>query len=235
MSTTSAGAIRIFFTRGPCARRMRTRSSRELDASRALEEPGVMTVLTQADVPGEGDSGANRHDEPLFPTEILFYHQPIAWVLGETLEAAQRGAARVTAEYEPLPAILTIEEAIEARSFLTEAASDRRRRYQRPRREPDSRQGDAQDRRPGTFLSGNAGVPRVDRRGRLHRCPFVDTASVGDSGSGRARPRRAAQSCDRRVPAHGRRVRRQGSAGQSVRGDCRAWRVEDEASRARAG
>ena len=46
--------------------------------------------------------------------------QPIAWVLGETLEAAQRGAARVTAEYEPLPAILTIEQAIEAGSFLTE-------------------------------------------------------------------------------------------------------------------
>ena len=93
---------------------------RELDASRALEEPGVMTVLTQADVPGEGDSGANRHDEPLFPTEVLFHHQPIAWVLGETLDAAQRGAARVTAEFEPLPAILTIEEAIEAESFLTE-------------------------------------------------------------------------------------------------------------------
>ena len=93
---------------------------RELDVSRAFEEPGVMTVLTQADVPGEGDSGANRHDEPLFPTEILFYRQPVAWVLGETLEAAQRGAARVTVEYEPLPAILTIEEAIEARSFLTE-------------------------------------------------------------------------------------------------------------------
>src|SRR5688572_12480135 len=80
-----------------------------------------MTVLTQADVPGEGDSGANRHDEPLFPTEVLFYLQPIVWVLGETLDAAQRGARRVTAEYEPLPAILTIEQAIDEGSFLTEA------------------------------------------------------------------------------------------------------------------
>ncbi len=94
---------------------------RELDASRALEEPGVMTVLTQADVPGEGDSGANRHDEPLFPTEVLFYQQPIAWVLGETLDAAERGARRVTAAYEPLPAILTIEQAIDEGSFLTDA------------------------------------------------------------------------------------------------------------------
>jgi len=77
-----------------------------LDASPALEERGVVTVLTQVDVPGEGDSGANRHDEALFPVEVLFYDQPIAWVLGETLEAAQRGTTRVAAEYEPLPAIL---------------------------------------------------------------------------------------------------------------------------------
>jgi xanthine dehydrogenase large subunit len=92
----------------------------ELDPSRALEEPGVTTVLTQDDVPGEGDSGANRHDEPLFPTEVLFHGQPIAWVLAETIDAAQRGAARVIVEYQPLPAILTIDEAIDAGSFLTE-------------------------------------------------------------------------------------------------------------------
>jgi xanthine dehydrogenase large subunit len=91
-----------------------------LDPSPALEEPGVVIVLTEADVPGEGNSGANRHDEPLFPTEVMYHHQPIAWVLGESLEAARRGAGRVIAEYEPLPPILTIEQAIEAGSFLTE-------------------------------------------------------------------------------------------------------------------
>jgi xanthine dehydrogenase large subunit len=42
------------------------------------------------------------------------------WVLAETIGAAERGAARVTAEYEALPAILTIDEAVEAGSFLTE-------------------------------------------------------------------------------------------------------------------
>jgi xanthine dehydrogenase large subunit len=92
----------------------------QLDVLPALTEPGVVTTLTQADVPGEGDSGANRHDEPLFPVEVLFYHQPVAWVLAESLEAARRGAARVEAAYAPLPAILTIEQAIEAGSFLTD-------------------------------------------------------------------------------------------------------------------
>jgi xanthine dehydrogenase large subunit len=91
---------------------------RTIDASRACEVPGVVTVLTSKDVPGEGDSGPNRHDEPLFPTEVLFHQQPVAWVLGETLEAAQNGARRVIAQFDPLPSILTIEEAIEARSFL---------------------------------------------------------------------------------------------------------------------
>jgi xanthine dehydrogenase large subunit len=50
----------------------------------------------------------------------MFHSQPLAWVLGETLDAAQRGAARVRAEFEPLPAILTIEQAIAAGSFLTD-------------------------------------------------------------------------------------------------------------------
>src|SRR5215471_5777962 len=89
----------------------------KLDVTPALAEPGVCATLTASDVPGEGDSGAARHDEPLFPSEIVFHSQPVAWILGETLEAARLGAARVLAEYQPLPAIVTIEDAIAAGSF----------------------------------------------------------------------------------------------------------------------
>jgi xanthine dehydrogenase large subunit len=88
-----------------------------LGITAALAEPGVATVLTAADVPGAGDSGANRRDEPIFPTEVMHHMQAVAWVLGESLDAAQRGAALVAVEYEPLPAILSIEEAIEQESF----------------------------------------------------------------------------------------------------------------------
>jgi xanthine dehydrogenase large subunit len=94
-----------------------------LDMTPALAEPGVVTVLTEDDVPGEGNTGANRHDEPLFPREILFHRQPVAWVLAEHADAARRGAARVEAKYEPLPAILTIEQAIGAESFLSDTFS----------------------------------------------------------------------------------------------------------------
>jgi xanthine dehydrogenase large subunit len=93
---------------------------KRLDAAPALDEPGVVTTLTATDVPGEADSGPSRHDEPLFPSEVMFHRQPVAWVLGETLDAAQRGAARVHVEYEPLPAILTIQQAIDAGSFLSD-------------------------------------------------------------------------------------------------------------------
>ena len=89
----------------------------EIDPAPALRVPGVTTVLTGADVPGEGDSGPVRHDEPLFPNEIQFHGQPVAWVLGESLEAARLGAEAVRAAYEPLPPVLTIDEAIAAGSF----------------------------------------------------------------------------------------------------------------------
>ena len=88
-----------------------------LDVEPAMNQPGVVATLTAKDVPGEGDSGASRRDEPLFPSEILYHSQPVAWVLGESLEAARLGAARVVTEFRPLTPVLTIEDAIAAKSF----------------------------------------------------------------------------------------------------------------------
>ena len=90
---------------------------KSLDLSAALTVPGVVTTLTAADVPGENDSGPSRHDEPVFASEVMHHKQAIAWVLAETLEAARIGASRAVVEFESLPAILTIEDAIAAGSF----------------------------------------------------------------------------------------------------------------------
>ncbi|OLT21681.1 xanthine dehydrogenase molybdopterin binding subunit [Ornithinimicrobium sp. CNJ-824] len=87
-----------------------------LDTSAARDVPGVVHVLTGEDVPGVGDSG-DSDDEPLFPTEVCFHGQAVCWVLADSLEAARRGAAAVRVDYEPLPAILTLPEAIAAGSF----------------------------------------------------------------------------------------------------------------------
>ena len=82
----------------------------------AYDVPGVVRVLTAADVPGVNDAGV-KHDEPLFPDEVMFHGHAVCWVLGESLEAARRGAAAVEVDYEPLPAIVTVAEAIAAESF----------------------------------------------------------------------------------------------------------------------
>ncbi|MFY9712746.1 MAG: molybdopterin cofactor-binding domain-containing protein, partial [Microbacterium sp.] len=87
-----------------------------IDVSGAYEVPGVVRVLTAADVPGINDAGI-KHDEPLFPNEAMFYGHALVWVLGETQEAARLGAERVTVEYEPLPSLITVREAIEAGSY----------------------------------------------------------------------------------------------------------------------
>ena len=82
----------------------------------AYDVPGVVRVLTADDVPGTNDSGV-KQDEPLFPAEVMHHGQAVCWVLGKTLEAACRGAARIEVDYVPLPALLTIHEAIAAESF----------------------------------------------------------------------------------------------------------------------
>ncbi|GIW23823.1 xanthine dehydrogenase molybdopterin binding subunit [Meiothermus sp.] len=87
-----------------------------LEVQPAYGVPGVVRVLTAKDVPGLNDSGL-KGDEPLFPDEVMYFGQAVAWVLAESEEAARLGAERVEVEYEPLPAILSIQEAIRQGSF----------------------------------------------------------------------------------------------------------------------
>ncbi|MDI3404226.1 xanthine dehydrogenase molybdopterin binding subunit [Streptomyces cavernicola] len=82
----------------------------------ALQVPGVVRVLTGADVPGVNDAGM-KHDEPLFPDEVMFHGHAVAWVLGETLEAARLGAQAVEVELDELPSVITLQDAMAADSF----------------------------------------------------------------------------------------------------------------------
>ncbi|MET0782027.1 MAG: molybdopterin cofactor-binding domain-containing protein, partial [Microbacterium sp.] len=87
-----------------------------LDVAPALEVPGVVRVLTADDVPGVNDAGV-KHDEPLFPSEAMYHGHALAWVLAEDDDAARLGAAAVRVRYEPLPSLVTIQDAIDADSF----------------------------------------------------------------------------------------------------------------------
>ncbi len=88
------------------------------DVSAARLVPGISAVLLAEDVPGLNDVGAVRHDEILLADKEVFYHGHIvALVVGATPEICRAAAEKVIVEYEPLPPIFTIEEAIEAGSF----------------------------------------------------------------------------------------------------------------------
>ena len=88
------------------------------DVAAARAMPGVRTVLFAEDVPGVNDVGVVRPDEPLLAQEeVLFHGHIVALVVGESLQAARAAAEKVVVRYEPLPALLSMEAAIEANSF----------------------------------------------------------------------------------------------------------------------
>src|SRR4051794_14128513 len=92
-----------------------------IDKSEALAVPGVVAVLTAADLPIVGGSG--RTGEPLAREEIVWSGQPVAIVVAESEAAAEDGAGLVVVDTEPLPAVLDVEAAMAAdadRARLTE-------------------------------------------------------------------------------------------------------------------
>jgi xanthine dehydrogenase molybdopterin binding subunit/xanthine dehydrogenase small subunit len=92
------------------------------DASVAKTMPGIAAVLLAEDVPGLNDVGAVRHDEILLADKEVSYHgQIVALVVGETQEACRAAAEKVVVDYEVLPPIFTIQDAIDQKSFHTEA------------------------------------------------------------------------------------------------------------------
>ncbi len=108
------GMLSLYPVLSPHARAKITR----IDVSGGYAVEGVVTVLTAADVPGVNDTGVIVEDEILLPTEeVSYWGQAIVWVAAETEDAARQGAAKVVVDYEPLPAIVTIQEAIDRNSF----------------------------------------------------------------------------------------------------------------------
>lgn len=84
-----------------------------LDAVRAA--PGVVAVLTADDIPGLNDFGPVVHDDPIFATsEVQFHGQALFAVLAEDMHAARAAARLAQVEYEALPAVLSVDDALEA-------------------------------------------------------------------------------------------------------------------------
>ena len=89
----------------------------DIDASAALAVPGVVAVLTAADLPIVGVEEM-RMFEPLARGEAVFAGQPVALVVAETESAAADAAALVVVRTEPLPVVVDLEAAMHPDSPL---------------------------------------------------------------------------------------------------------------------
>jgi CO/xanthine dehydrogenase Mo-binding subunit len=94
-----------------------------VDAEAALASPGVVAVLTAADLPTK-TTGTDRTAEPLAREEVVFAGQPVAMVVAESEAAAEDGAELVVVRYEPLPAVVDLEAAMEPGSPRARAVEE---------------------------------------------------------------------------------------------------------------
>ncbi|KEA51140.1 xanthine dehydrogenase [Mangrovibacter sp. MFB070] len=92
-----------------------------VDTDACYQVPGVVRVFCWQDVPGELDIGPLAPGDPLFAKDTVEYHgQVVLTVAAETQEAARAGALAAVVRYQPLDAVLDVEEAL-ARELYVEA------------------------------------------------------------------------------------------------------------------
>jgi CO/xanthine dehydrogenase Mo-binding subunit len=100
----------------------------EIDATAAKQVPGVVAVLTAADLPFAPGGGPPRASESLAREEVVYAGQPVALVIAENEAAAETAVALVEVGYDVLPAVLDREAAVQLDSpkarVLTKVGED---------------------------------------------------------------------------------------------------------------
>ena len=97
------------FLRSPYAHaRILSINTREAEAL-----PGVVTVLTSTDLTNPYMGRGKNKDQPIVATDrALYAGQPVAAVAALDSATAEEALSRIVVEYEPLPAVIDIQEAI---------------------------------------------------------------------------------------------------------------------------
>ena len=89
----------------------------ELDAVRAY--PGVVTVLTAVDIPGQNNQGLVVADDPIFATEAVSYAgQSLFAVIADSVENARTAARLACVEYDAGKPLLDPQMALDCDSLL---------------------------------------------------------------------------------------------------------------------
>jgi xanthine dehydrogenase large subunit len=88
-----------------------------MDLSAVRAAPGVVAVLSAADLPDMPDCSPSAHDEPLLATGTVHYlGQPVFLVIADSHHAARRAVRRGRISYAERPALLTVDQALAANS-----------------------------------------------------------------------------------------------------------------------
>ena len=87
----------------------------EMDLSAVGSAPGVVGVLTAADIPGENDIGpTGAGDDPVFADGVVsFYGQPMFAVVARTRAEARKAVRFAEVVYEKRPAVIDTDEAVD--------------------------------------------------------------------------------------------------------------------------
>ena len=129
-----AGAARVTFVRAPLAHALIT----GIDVSAAQAAPGVIAVLTAADLtdlppppPDDGSGGSEAAPlplggpwaEPLLAVDrVRYVGEPVAIVITDDRYQGEDAAELVSVDYEPLPAVVGVDAALAGGTLLFPAA-----------------------------------------------------------------------------------------------------------------
>lgn len=98
---------------------------RRIDVSRAKELPGVVCVLTAADVPGLNAFGIIIQDQPVLAYDkVRMTGDAVALVAAESDEIAEAALRLIDVEYEPLPVVTDPAAALEPGAPLLHGGSN---------------------------------------------------------------------------------------------------------------
>jgi CO/xanthine dehydrogenase Mo-binding subunit len=164
--------LKVVFAHQPHAR------IRAIDSSAALASPGVVAVLTAADVPSNA-YGLIDSDQPVLCGEkVRFEGDKVALVVAESVEAAEAGARLVAVDFEALPAVTDPRAAMLPNAALVHEAHASNVLLHIPIRKGDITQGFAEadvviedefntSWQEHAFLQPEAGIAYIDEQSRL--------------------------------------------------------------------
>src|SRR5271168_86191 len=85
---------------------------KSIDTGPAERAPGVILVLTHRNAPEQGTGNHHEAHPVLTGPEVLYYGQPVAFVVAETFEQARAAAYLVSVSYDQSPGTFALRDGL---------------------------------------------------------------------------------------------------------------------------